>query len=1164
MKKFLCLIFALILLVVTIPYASAESEELPLLERYDRFSVNKKFESTPLTYEAWICIPKNLTSQGVILGNLSDSATVGVNFEVKGDGAPRLRVKENTTGSVVEHVVTFSNVSVRTGNLVHLAIVYNPDNEETLCYVNGELKATQTGALNITDEICDYAYRLAGDRTATNWRNFNGSIKEITIYSDVRSAEEIKADMSDINILDPALIAWYGSIGEAEINSVIKDMSGNGYDVKRVKTWIPEKEEVTDYAYSFCIVGDTQMVNSRYPKDLAKIYDWILANKDEKNIKFVFGLGDVTDTDTDTEWKNAKEQIVRMDGVIPYSLVRGNHDSSAQINKYFANDVYMSQFGGFFEDGKIENSWKTIEVDNVDYLLIAIDDGPTDAMLEWAAGVIEAHPNHKVIISTHGYLNDDCTRLKRTFTDATRNDGEQIWEKLVSKYKNIFLLLSGHDVSENVVYLQSKGIHGNTVTQMLIDPQTVDIHFQSTGMVTMLYFSEDGNTVEVEQYSTVKNMFFMSESQYTLPLVEVDYSLPVADTFVSAIDIAVTTPSGEKAPASDKSLNYGKKEELMVSGGSSDVGERVALISYYKESIENCDNITLNLTANNNTSSKVNVYVLDNYKINEGQMNYSLYETNVKNKMTFVTTATLSEGINALDISSVADKVSGDFFTLIITAADNSEHIYVADFEKWESGTHGNDGNVDASYTSYFRERHADSWKSDVGDYLGYGSSRFYVRGGSPLNNYASVVADPDGSDNNVLEYIVQGSEPRMKFLNTLIFDPFTKDDIGDTYRITFRMKAIAEDGNTTYTQTSTMGVMRVNGISMEENSSITNNNANAKIKSDGKWVEFTYDYVVNESDLTTDKSTGKYNDPIFTIKFASRSATPIHYYIDDISVIKLDSDGKEPIVSICSLEDSESSSATIDASVSNVCKLDGNISVIEATVSCTSSGDVISIVDDEKIYSLLCAENQKLVFGNIVLCDKEGNDIILTNTPVKAVAIYDDTKGSVRFAVGENLAYYKDAKGNVCVTYEHIAIDGGISPKATLGVNGTTAYTLKSTTSEIIGFQTNYIDRAVRFVSGVDVVYYNEVGFKLETDTTEKTLGSTVVYSSIIGDDKNIYASQYGYNLMSAVSITDIKTDGIVKITPFLRVGTNYIYGEAVYYEITVNDKAITVVETE
>ena len=128
--------------------------------------------------------------------------------------------------------------------------------------------------------------------------------------------------------------------------------------------------------------------------------------------------------------------------------------------------------------------------------------------------------------------------------------------------------------------------------------------------------------------------------------------------------------------------------------------------------------------------------------------------------------------------------------------------------------------------------------------------------------------------------------------------------------------------------------------------------------------------------------------------------------------------------------------------------------------------------------------------------------------------------------------------------------------------MSGTTAYTLKNTTSEIIGFQTNYIDRAVRFVSGVDVVYYNEVGFKLETDTTEKTLGSTVVYSSIIGDDKNIYASQYGYNLMAAISITDVKNSGRIKVTPFLRIDKNYIYGETVYYEITLSDKDITVIE--
>jgi hypothetical protein len=62
------------------------------------------------------------------------------------------------------------------------------------------------------------------------------------------------------------------------------------------------------------------------------------------------------------------------------------------------------------------------------------------------------------------------------------------------------------------------GENGNIVTQFLVDPQGVDAALGATGMVAMLYFSEDGKTLTVEQYSTVKDMYYMSTSQFTLPL----------------------------------------------------------------------------------------------------------------------------------------------------------------------------------------------------------------------------------------------------------------------------------------------------------------------------------------------------------------------------------------------------------------------------------------------------------------------------------------------------------------------------------------------------------------------------------------------------------------------------------------------------------------------
>ena len=98
------------------------------------------------------------------------------------------------------------------------------------------------------------------------------------------------------------------------------------------------------------------------------------------------------------------------------------------------------------------------------------------------------------------------------------NNGDEMWEKFISQYGNIFLVLSGHDPCENIVTLQSEGYHGNTVTQMLIDPQGMDASIGATGMVCMLYFNEDGTEMEVEFYSTVKNQFFKESNQYRVDI----------------------------------------------------------------------------------------------------------------------------------------------------------------------------------------------------------------------------------------------------------------------------------------------------------------------------------------------------------------------------------------------------------------------------------------------------------------------------------------------------------------------------------------------------------------------------------------------------------------------------------------------------------------------
>ena len=97
---------------------------------------------------------------------------------------------------------------------------------------------------------------------------------------------------------------------------------------------------------------------------------------------------------------------------------------------------------------------------------------------------MKKHPHHKVIINTHAYMYSDDTRMgegdrwlpqkyglgKDTGENAV-NNGEQMWDKLVSKYPNILFVFSGHVLNGGVGTLVSTGEQGNKVYQMLANFQ---------------------------------------------------------------------------------------------------------------------------------------------------------------------------------------------------------------------------------------------------------------------------------------------------------------------------------------------------------------------------------------------------------------------------------------------------------------------------------------------------------------------------------------------------------------------------------------------------------------------------------------------------------------------------------------------------------------------
>ncbi|MBE6823954.1 MAG: hypothetical protein E7513_01270 [Ruminococcaceae bacterium] len=504
----------------------------------EQYSLSKKLKTTPLTFESTFTVDADsLTGTTTLFGSDGnfDPALV---FSLNKSGQPRVAIR-NVADYSKQSVYVFNKVNVATGDKVHLSIVMDFPNKKMHCYVNGKLAQTITGVESISSFEEKHKPVIGGDYRGGNATYFTGNIESIAVWSDVRTSNEIAADYSEgIDTVDKNLLAAYDLSLCQEC--MIKDLSGNGNNLEHTFLWqnADDVVPVTNYDYSFAVVGDTQTMCENDPEAMEKLYDWIVANKDSQKIEYVIGLGDITDESTQKEWEDATSYISKLDGKIPYSLSRGNHDNLEDFNKYFHNGYYENTVDGVMTDGDLTNSYRYFNIKGIDYMIMTLDFAPSGAVLKWANDVIKAHPDHKVIITTHAYLYRDGTTLDsgdcypptyyKGYVDA--HNGDDMWKKSFSQHENVLMVLSGHDPWQHIVYRQDEGIHGNTVTQMLIDAQYVDLNIGSTAMVAMFYFSDNGNTLTVRYYSVEKECYGSVASQFTIKLNDVVHSYSSTST----------------------------------------------------------------------------------------------------------------------------------------------------------------------------------------------------------------------------------------------------------------------------------------------------------------------------------------------------------------------------------------------------------------------------------------------------------------------------------------------------------------------------------------------------------------------------------------------------------------------------------------------------------
>lgn len=420
---------------------------------------------------------------------------------------------DEETKTPISAIVTEANYQYKDG-----------DTENT--YVTAALynigKNSSSNEINYSKFGMDFSVRPYIVYTGENGEELTvyGNTVSVSVFDVMYAIRDAATSTSDLTVVN-------GILDIADAKAAYTDWQpADGWN-------IVNENAPTEYDYSFAVVGDIQYTTQYYPDDLAATYDWLINNKDGKKIQYVFGTGDITNGSTQTEFTNIDNQLLRLkDAGIAQSVIRGNHDRIAPYDSNITTDKY-SYGGKKFEsyDGTMKTYYRIITISGIKYMMLTLDYFPSKAEVTWAKEKVDANSDCNVIVSTHGYLNSNMTLIQdeKVYDVYDRVDsegnaiggvaGQYIYDNLIVPCSNIVMVICGHEFSYGPEYNTLVREDGSTAVQLLINFQQEEyLDLRSYGMISMLYFSNGGETVTVEWFSSIKNEYYMDKYQFTFDL----------------------------------------------------------------------------------------------------------------------------------------------------------------------------------------------------------------------------------------------------------------------------------------------------------------------------------------------------------------------------------------------------------------------------------------------------------------------------------------------------------------------------------------------------------------------------------------------------------------------------------------------------------------------
>ena len=258
---------------------------------------------------------------------------------------------------------------------------------------------------------------------------------------------------------------------------------------------------LTNGAFTIDVLPETQY----YSEAIQAIYEehtrWIVEHKQIRNIACVLHLGDLVDSSTPEQWKNAINGMNILFGQLPYFFVTGNHDYDRDkqgnwitpLSTHFPVAKYrdLKTFGNVYdrEPESMENSFHLFSAGGRNFLVLCLEFWPRRGVIRWANEVVSKHSDREAILVTHAFTYTDNKRydwakyghqqdwnpheyaIVRNGVKDDVADGEQIWQELISQHQSFIFTINGHVLNNGLGRLASPTPDGREIQQMLVNFQ---------------------------------------------------------------------------------------------------------------------------------------------------------------------------------------------------------------------------------------------------------------------------------------------------------------------------------------------------------------------------------------------------------------------------------------------------------------------------------------------------------------------------------------------------------------------------------------------------------------------------------------------------------------------------------------------------------------------